>query len=628
MKSYQQLFAELKRRKVFKVAAVYGAVAFVLLQVAELLGQGLRLPESFMPFITAVVLLGFPLALILAWAFEVTPDGVQRTEAAAAGEIEAIVAQPAAKRWPAGLAALVGLGALLAGAWWVGTRTGPASGEGDATAGSGPDVRFAFADLADDPRPSLAVLPFADMSPDGDQEYFSDGITEEILNVLAKLPELRVAARTSAFAFKGRQVDMRAVGDSLGVGYLIEGSVRKSGDQLRITAQLIDASTGSHLWSESYDRRLDNVFQIQTEIAEAIAAQLRVPLGIDDRSELVTPTADLEAYDLYLAGRARMRERGESLPEAMRLFEAAIARDSAWAPAWAGLAEASEIHLWYVNGREGPDRETMTAALDRAERAARRALELDPGSAPARVALGNVLRDRFEWQEAETAYREALAIDPDYPEAHQQYAELLVATGRIADAVRVAARAAALDPAPVRLSFLGFALFTDDRPSEAILAFERGISLDPEQNLESLRGSLGLLHYDEGRFDEAYDVWASIPGVKAEMDPYWTGWVAALREGSLSAVPDAERQYLKPEDMIHLGEPERAANRLTNPPQPHWIGNVYRLWSRIFDPIRDHPAVQKYLRDRGLEGVTVRRTPPDERELPAVLRSAGEEPVP
>jgi len=626
MKSYQQLFAELKRRHVFKVAAVYGAVAFVLLQVAELLGQGLRLPESFMPFITAVVLLGFPLALILAWAFEVTPDGVQRMEAASAGEIEEIVALPAAKRWPSGLAALLGLGALLAGAWWVGTRTGPSSV--DATADARPGVRFAFADLADDPRPSLAVLPFADMSPEGDQEYFSDGITEEILNVLARLPDLRVAARTSAFAFKGRQIDLRAVGDSLGVSYLIEGSVRKSGDQLRITAQLIDARTGSHLWSESYDRTLDNVFQIQSEIAEAIAAQLRVPLGIDDRSELVTPTADLEAYDLYLAGRARMRERGESLPEAIRLFEAAIARDSAWAPAWAALAEASEIRLWYVNGFDGPELDTMTAALDKAERAARRALELDPGSAPARVALGNVLRDRFEWEGAETAYREALAIDPDYPEAHQQYAEFLIATGRIADAVRVAARGAALDPAPVRLNILGFALSADDRPSEAILAIERGISLDPEMNLESLRGNLGLLHYDAGRFDEAYDAWASVPRAKAALDKYWTEWVAALRAGTLGAVPDTARQYLEPEDLIHLGEPERAANHLANPPQPHWIVTLYRSWSPIFDPIRDHPAVQEYLRDRGLEGVTVQRTSPSERELPAVLRSASVEPAP
>lgn len=201
MRSYQQFFAEMKRRKVFKVAAVYGAGAFVLLQVADLLKEGLRLPESFIPFITAVTLLGFPLALILAWIFEVTTEGLQRTDAPAPGEIEEIVSQPISKRWPAGLAALLGLGALLAGAWWVGTRTGPMPG--DANQGA---VRFAFANLADDPRPSIAVLPFVNMSADAEQEYFSDGITEEVLNVLAKLPDLRVAAGfwLSPPAWRGR----------------------------------------------------------------------------------------------------------------------------------------------------------------------------------------------------------------------------------------------------------------------------------------------------------------------------------------------------------------------------------------------------------------------------------------
>jgi TolB-like protein/Flp pilus assembly protein TadD len=626
VKSYQQLFAELKRRKVFQVAAVYGAGAFAVLQAADVLGQGLRLGDAFLPFVTAAVLLGFPLALVLSWVFEMTPGGLHRTEGAAPGELEAIVAQPASRRWLVGIAALAGMAALLAGAWWVGTRTGPVAT--DAVAASEHAVRFAYADLADDPRPSLAVLPFADMSPKGDQEYFSDGITEEILNVLAKLPKLRVAARTSAFAFKDRQMDMRAVGDSLGVGYLIEGSVRKSGDQLRITAQLIDARTGSHVWSDTYDRTLDNVFQIQTEIAEAIADQLRVPLGIDEPSRLVTPTADVEAYDLYLAGRARMRERGDSLKEAIRLFEAAIARDSGWAPPWASLAEASEIWLWYVNGNDGPDADTMTAALDQAEYAARRALALDPENAPAHVALGNVLRDRFEWQEAETAYREALVIDPDYPEAHQQYSELLIATGRTGEAVRSAARAAALDPAPIRMNMLGWALMTDDRESEAIQAYEKGISLDPDGKLEAVRGNLGMLHYDAGRYDEAYDAWASDPSDKQNLDRFWSDWVAMLRNGTLAAVPDTARQHLKPEDLIHLGAPGVAASALAHPPHPDWIGFVYRVWSPIFDPIRDHPAMQEYLRARGLDGVTVQRTPADERVLPAVLRTTAAEVAP
>jgi TolB-like protein len=328
MRSHQQFFAELKRRNVFKVSAVYGAVAFGLIQVADPLADAMRLPDVFVPFVVALLVLGFPAALVLAWAFELSPQGVRKMGAATAGEIEAIVAQPASKRWPAGVLALAGVALLVAGAWWAGRQSGAAEAE-IGTAERADAVQLAFTDPAEDERPSIAVLPFDDMSPDGDQAYFSDGMTEEILNVLAKIRELRVAARTSVFALKNVDLTATEVGDTLDVGHFVEGSVRKAGDRLRITAQLIDTSDGSHLWSESYDRDLEDVFAIQTEIAEAIAAELRVPLGLEEGERLVSPTRDLRAYDLYLAGRARMRERGTSLDEAVELFEAAIAQDSA-----------------------------------------------------------------------------------------------------------------------------------------------------------------------------------------------------------------------------------------------------------------------------------------------------------
>ena len=227
MRSYQQFFAELKRRHVFRVAAVYGAVSFGLIQLADPLTKALLLPDVFLTYVVAILILGFPLATVLAWAFEVTPDGVRKSMAATPAELDAIVAQPASHRWPSGLLALVGIGLLLAGAWWVGRRTGAdATMVADASL-SDDRVQLALARPAEDPRPSIAVLPFVNMSDDERQEYFSDGMTEEILNVLTKLPDLRVTARTSAFAFKGERVDLRAVGDSLGVRYLIDGSVRK-----------------------------------------------------------------------------------------------------------------------------------------------------------------------------------------------------------------------------------------------------------------------------------------------------------------------------------------------------------------------------------------------------------------
>jgi len=589
MKSYQQLFAELKRRKVFKVAAVYGATAFVLLQVADLLGEGLRLPESFMPFITAVVLLGFPLALILAWAFEVTPDGVQRTDAASAAEIAEIVGQPASKRWPAGLLALAGVAALVLGAWWVGTRTGVA---GDAADGGDDDasaVRLAYADLADDPRPSIAVLPFADMSAEQDQEYFGDGMAEEIINALVAVKDLRVAGRTSAFAYKDENKDLREIGTELGVGYLVEGSVRKAGETLRITAQLIDAGSGSHLWSDSYDRPLDDVFAIQSEIAEAIADELRVPLGLEADEGLVTPTADLEAYDLYLAGRARLRDRDEGVFEAVELFGAAVARDSTWAPAWAGLADATELQLWYdhVTNEPLPFDET----LDRAERAALRALELSPQNSTALVVLGSVHRDRYEWDEAERYFRQALALDPDNAEAHQQYGEWLRKTGRIAASVRAMDRASILDPAPVRIWQLLVSLTWDLRWDEAEELLDWSQSAGVTDRFSALRDAREVWPiaraYFEGRLDELP---ASLPELAS----------------TVLGLGIAEDRDLAIEGLLEILR--------ENPLNPDLV------WRPQMDDLRADRRVQEYLVSIGLGGVTPRRTPVSERVKPAILR--------
>ncbi len=608
MRSYQQFFAELTRRKVFKVAAVYGATAFVLLQIADLIKDGFGLPDTFIPFITAIVLLGFPLALILAWALEVTPDGVRKTEQAGAAELAEIVALPASKRWPAGLLAVAGFAALVGGVWIAGQRTGAESAlSGSPNGAGGAEVRLAMADLSEDPRPSIAVLPFADMSPEGDQEYFSDGMTEEILNVLAKISELRVTARTSAFAFKDQNLDLRSVGDSLGVQYLVEGSVRKAGNQLRITAQLIDVADGSHLWSESYNRTLDDVFAIQMEIALAIAEALRVPLGLDDARDLVTPTADLEAYDLYLAGRGQIRGRGQGLNEAIRLFEAAIARDSTWAPAWAALAEATELLTWYADvwdgGRPGElaDRRAGEHALQAAaERAAQRALELDPRVASARVALGSIHRYRHEWREAEAEYLRALEIDPDNPEAFQQYGEMLDNVGRIAEAVRSSRRALDLDGAPIRHYQLASSLYGDGRLEDAIASLDEALRLDTDDALEGVRESWFYYHLEADQYETMFDH-ASIRFVEAR-----ESIEKALGSGDLTGVP---AELIDPTLWMIVGRPDSAAAALlddfTSDPD-QFLGWI---WTETFDPMRNEPAYLEALKLVNLEGRTPLRTP-------------------
>jgi TolB-like protein len=628
MKSSRQLFAELKRRSVFKVAAVYGVTAFVLLQIADLLGQGLRLPDSFLPFITAVILLGFPLALIVAWAFELTPEGVQRTQRADPGEIAGILAEPGSRLWPSGLLALVGLVSLLAGAWWAGAKMA-GRGEGADTIAAAATVRadslqLALADPSEDGRPAIAVLPFLDMSPQSDQQYFSDGITEEILNTLVKIHELKVAARTSAFAFRDRDLDMRAIGDSLGVGYLIEGSVRKAGDQLRITAQLIDASDGTHVWSDTYDRTMDDVFAIQTEIAQAVASQLRVPLGLDDPAELVNPTGDLEAYDLYLAARARMRERGASLQEARHLFEAAIARDSSWAPAWAGLAEASEVSIWYAPSWDAPPTtseeriSTVDAFLDEAVQAAERALALDPSLASAHVALGSVARNRHQWKRSEQEYRTALSLDPDNAEAHQQYAEMLSNMGRMAEARVAARRAMLLDRAPIRVMIYGASLAADGQPEAARRIVRTAIDLDPQNSLPQARAiyhriSIQLKDYDHA-FTAPEPNWLteavrdSILEAYRTRDPERLPAVYLDNDISMGATPYAE-----------LGRPDRAIEQLERLFHAMPYGNFSGMWVPAFDDVRARPEFQRVLELLNLEGATVQRTPRDQLPDPETL---------
>ena len=610
---YQRFFAELKRRRVFRVMAVYGIVGFVLLQIVDLAVPALLLPEWTYRLVSLILLLGFPIAIVLAWAFETTPEGVQKTQAAAPGEIEGIVSAPASQRWPAGLLALVGVVALVLGAWWVGTQT--AADPTPSTAGSAPaDVLLAFTDVADDPRPSIAVLPFADMSPEGNHEYFSNGMTEEILNTLAKIRELRVSARTSAFAFKDSDLTAEQLGDTLHVRYLVEGSVRKSGDQLRITTQLIDTEDGSHLWSEQYDREMNDIFAVQTEIAKAIAEELRVPLGLDEQGQLVTPTEDFEAYDLYLTGRARMKERGESLAEAIRLFEATIARDSNWAPAWAGLAESLELIGWYEDAwEEQPeDPKARLAITDdfraRSERAARRALELDSDNASAHVALGSVLRNRREWKPSEEAYLQALASDPDNAEAYQQYAQLLGFLGRETESVGAARRAVALDRAPVRLQELSTSLLYSGQDKEALGVVEEGIRLDVDRRVASLSDVKLMILLDSHTFDALRDPFIEAGGPPEMVDRM----IEAFHAGSVDNLP-TEIQAVwqeQPLFLMPLGQLDRAAEQLLKLASADPILALQLMWMPMFDPIREHPDYLEALRVLNLEGATPQRPGP------------------
>ena len=618
--AYQRFLAELKRRNVFRVMAVYGIVGFIVLQVVDLAVPALLLPEWTYRLVALLLLAGLPVAVVLAWAFEQTPQGLKRTERAAPAEINAIVTAPVHQRWPAGLLALLGV-ALLVGGWWLGQRSTVEAGV--AMPEHAPaELRLALADEQRDSLPSLAVLPFVDMSPDRDQEYFSDGITEELLNTLARIRELKVLGRTSAFAYKGENKDLRAIGAELGAGYIVEGSVRKDGERLRITAQLIDASDGGHLWSEQYDRDMGDVFAIQTEIAEAIAAELRVPLGLDEGERLVSPTGDLEAYDLYLAGRARMRERGESVMEAIELFEAAIARDSSWSPAWAGLAESRSLVPYYATN---VDSALWANSLAEAEAAARRALELDPRNASALVALGNVHRDRWNWDEAEAAYVRALTLDPENVEAHQQYSELLGYLGRFGEAYSAAIRALSLDRSPIRLNGAGYLSLYNGRTVEAIDLLSEAIRTDPEGRVREAANNLrraylqardwstyrGLLleHFD-ARYAETGD--ERLADRTGDLTEVWPDGGALTRD-----VAELIAERWSPRSgatmFLALGERDRALEALefAYDSPGHSFGSRAALLGPEYDELRDDPRFQALLAANGLEGRRPRRLAAD-----------------
>jgi TolB-like protein len=643
--AYQRFFAELKRRHVFRVMAVYGAVAFVILQVADIAFPLLGLPDWTVTFVLALSLVGFPVAVVLAWAFEVSPDGVKRTDTADTAEISEIVAAPPGRRWPSGLLALLGVVALVGGAWWVGRSTAPAgesraadlraaARSAGAEAGRGTDagsdesvLRLAYADLSEDDRPSIGVLPFVNMSSDAEQEYFADGMTEELLNALAKIRELRVAGRTSSFAYKGEDKDLREIGEELGVRYLVEGSVRKQGDELRITAQLVDAADNFHLWSESFDRTLDDVFAVQEEIAESIAEALEVSLGLSAGETLITPTADMGAYDLYLAGQSRLRERGPGVKDAIRLFEATVQRDSAFAPAWGGLALAHSVAPYYDPLPSDPEgwRNAWEPSLLEAESAANRALELDLQLVIAEVALGNVYKERLDWAEAERHYLRALAIDPDNGEAHQQYAESLTNVARFDEALRSARRAAALDPSSaVRLNALAYVLRHNERPEEAIKTYEQTLLLSPDFR-QPLAGLLWTLEA-EGDLDEAEAIALDRVARGDEDLPIFftddaiadlastTGaYFEALRAGDAYALQACCGEFVLFPSYLTAGALDLAVesvvelHELTGDFGSNWI---HGLWDRRFDPVRDDPRFVTVMKDLGLYGIEPQRAPP------------------
>lgn len=383
------IWQELKRRKVLKVAGAYVVIAWVMIQVAATLEDTLELPGWFDKLVFAVLVLGFPLALLLSWVFEINRE--EHAEGAAPR-----------MQWPVYAVLMIVL----------------------AIAGAG--LALNFGDRTDQIRaisvsPAIAVLPFTDLSPEGDQSWFADGIAEEILNVLAQTEGIKVASRTASFRFRDETPDLQAIADALQVNTILEGSVRSTGSRLRITAQLISAADGFHLWSDTYDRDLNDVFAVQDEIAVSIATALFGELGITSLpADRFKDTESVAAYEHYLRGLEKINGFNRTAArEAVSDFRRALDLDRGYADAWVGLARAESLENRYQNLRPG-----VSPSLQRA-------LQLSPEDADAVVELALVNYEMLRWVEAEQLFRRAKQLEPDNARVRESYGDFLRTTGRV-----------------------------------------------------------------------------------------------------------------------------------------------------------------------------------------------------
>jgi TolB-like protein/Tfp pilus assembly protein PilF len=467
---YQRFFAELKRRRVFRVAAVYGATAFVVVQAADVLQEALLLPGAFLTGVAVLALLGFPIAIVLAWAYERTSDGVVRTDAATTQELADIVAQPASRRWPSGLLALVGIVALAAAAWLTLVRGPSSADEGAATTAD------ASAVAAGASRQAVAVLPFADLVGTDESRAFALGLHDDLMTQLTQVPDLKVTSRTSVMAYANESRPVVEIARELGVGSIVEGGVRTSGGRVRLNVQLIDPATDEHLWAQTYDEELtaETVFEIQGEIARAVATALEAELSQEADAALGTVlTENIDAWNAYHEG--KLLEERANEPESERAtvaaFQRAVDLDPEFSAAWARLVRAQ---VWLL--RRGLEADTLPA---------RRSLDalqaLDPGGADALYAEGVYeYYGRGDYEAALAALQAARRVRPGDPEIMQHAGWVLRRVARWDEAMELIDRAIQLDPRnPTLVWNQGLNNYRLRRFGTGSRQFDMALELDP-----------------------------------------------------------------------------------------------------------------------------------------------------
>src|SRR5213075_83585 len=464
---------------VYRAAVAYGVVAWFLTQLTTQVFPFFEIPNSAVRFVVIALAAGFPIAMLLSWIYELTPEGVVRTE-----DLDPVEAR-SVQRKSGRLLDFIIIGALLLVIAML-------------VAGRLPFYRQTGESIS---QKSIAVLPFENFSEDKANAYFADGIQDEILSRLSKIADLKVISRTSTQHYKSAPQNLPEIAKQLGVAHILEGSVQKSGDAVRVNVQLIKAANDSHLWADTFDRKLTDIFLVESEVAKAIADTLKAKLtGAEEQLIAARPTSDLTAYELYLKGRVLWGKRGgDNIRQAIAFYEQAITRDPNYAPAYAALAEAYVILPIYTDA-------SAREAYAKAKAAALKALQLDDKLAEAHNALAMVLFLYLDIAGSIPEFQRAIALNPNYATAHHWYGFNPLATlGRFDEAIAESKRAVELDPlSPVINSDLGSNLMVARRYGEAIAQLRKTLEIDPTFSLA--HGALG----------EALQFKGDLPGAIAE----------------------------------------------------------------------------------------------------------------
>lgn len=540
----RSFFAELKRRNVFRAAALYAAGAWLLVQVATQVFPLFHVAEWVMRWIVVAAIVGFPFAMLFSWFYEWTPQGLQLESEIPPNESITRHTGKRLDRWI--IAVLLTAVVLLLANQFVLHRDDNTSAGTEA--GATPI-----------PGKSIAILPFADLSPRHDQESFSDGMAEEILNALARIKHLKVVGRASSFRYKGKDADLKQIGSDLGVAHVLEGSVRNQGDRLRITTTLLKTSDGVEEWSNSYDGKLADVFDLQESCARDIATQLDVVLGDNGQQRLVDKTTDnAEAYALFIEAQTMVNARvGDNLPRAIAKLEKVTALDPKFARAWAKLAIAHAVLPQYVKGSN------WQTNLNLAESAAHRAISLDPDDAEAYIALSYVAFSRRRYVDMVAPAARAIALEPEDFTANYWTANELAATGRSAEAEVIIDRVLSRDPANALALYYKSML--------RLLAGDNAAATSAARRAEALGLPLGGLtlscisaqHGDHDRGGEEMARALATMGTtftSAQLETIYRGAYMgeAQRAAALQVVASRANDQYVSSMLLRLGEPARS----------------------------------------------------------------------